>query len=85
MWLNLRGYFQYCPIFIRMNEITARRLVLTNKISKCFVHFFKDGTKFKICNKTYKCIIYLMQSISMAIKKGNAVCVRGCPKKRQQA
>ena len=24
---------------------------------------------------------YLMQSISMAIQKGNAVCVRGCPKK----
>ena len=28
---------------------------------------------------------YLMQSISMAIQKGNAVCVRGCPKKHQQA
>ena len=24
---------------------------------------------------------YLMQSISMAIQKGNADCVRGCPKK----
>ena len=24
---------------------------------------------------------YLMQSISVAIQKGNAVCVRGCPKK----
>jgi hypothetical protein len=24
---------------------------------------------------------YLMQSISMAIQTGNAVCVRGCPKK----
>ena len=28
---------------------------------------------------------YLMQSISMAIQKGNAVCVRGCPKKHHQA
>ena len=24
---------------------------------------------------------YLMQSISMAIQQGNAVCVRGCPKR----
>ena len=26
-------------------------------------------------------MFYLMQSISMAIQQGNAVCVRGCPKK----
>ena len=55
MWLNLIEYFQYRPIFIRMNEITACRLVLTNKISHFFVHFFKDGTKLKICKGTYKC------------------------------
>ena len=28
---------------------------------------------------------YLMQNISLAIQKGNAVCVRGCPKGHQQA
>jgi hypothetical protein len=40
-----------------------------------------DWQKIQEANSEKLSTFYLMQQISIAIQKGNAVCVRGCPKK----
>ena len=45
------------------------------------MEIWQIGKKIQEATSEKQSTFYLMQSISITIQKGNAVCVRGCPKK----
>ena len=47
-WLNLRGYFQYYPIFIKTLKIVSTNFFVNKLASNNFVHFYEDITMLKL-------------------------------------
>ena len=69
---NLAENYHFVPVGIETYGAYGPQAI---KLIKQIGKKIQEGTGEKLST------FYLKQSISMAIQKGNAVCVRGCPKK----
>ena len=69
---NLSENYHFVPVGIETYGANGPQAI---KLIKQIGKKIQEATDEKLST------FYLMQSISMAIQKGNAVCVMGCPKK----
>ena len=69
---NLSENYHFVPVGIQTYSAYGPQAI---KLIKQIGKKIQEATGEKLST------FYLMQSISMAIQKGNAACVRGCPKK----